>query len=139
MTTRADLMWKGILEQYLSMRRSTVIATCLVNSNMIPRLEDAENRVHGVFLDEFPGSNFNRWNRQLDEQTARNIIRNVGRASRINVRMFIQDLAEIPAAHQEYREEGHQESRKRSTRRVNVPAKAAAHERLPRAAEWSMT
>jgi hypothetical protein len=33
----------------------------------------------------------------LDEQTAQNVIRNVGKASRINVRMFIQDLAELPA------------------------------------------
>jgi hypothetical protein len=79
------------------MKRSTVIATCLVNSNMIRRLEDAESRVHGVFLDEFPNADFNRWNRPLDEQTARNIIKNVGRASRINVRMFIQDL-EVPTS-----------------------------------------
>jgi hypothetical protein len=64
---------------------------------MIRRLEDAEARVHGVFLDEFPKSDFRRWNRPINDQAARNIIRNVGRASRINVRLFIQDLAEIPS------------------------------------------
>ena len=64
---------------------------------MIHRIEDAEARVHGVFLLEFPQADFNRWNRRLDEQTAQNVIRNVGKASRINVRMFIQDLAELPA------------------------------------------
>jgi hypothetical protein len=76
------------------MKRSTVIATCLVNSNMIRRLEDAETQVQGVFIDEFPNADFNRWNRPIDEQTARTFIRNVGRASR----MFIQDLAEVSAA-----------------------------------------
>ena len=38
------------------MRKSTVMAKCLVNSNMIPRLEDAGHSVHQVFLDEFPRS-----------------------------------------------------------------------------------
>ncbi len=80
------------------MKRSTVIATCLVNSHVLRRLEDAEAQVHGVFLDEFPDADFNRWNRQMDDQAAHSIIRNVGRASQINVRMFIQDLAEISAA-----------------------------------------
>ena len=74
------------------MRRSTIIATCLVNSNMINRIEDAEHRVEQVFRDEFLHEDFAAWNREVDDQTANTIIRNVGRASRINVRMFIDDL-----------------------------------------------
>ena len=38
------------------MRKSTVIAKSSVNSNMIPRLEDAEHSVHQGFVDEFPRS-----------------------------------------------------------------------------------
>jgi hypothetical protein len=74
------------------MRRSTIIATCLVNSNMISRIEDAEHRVQQVFGDEFPHEDFVAWNREVDDQIASTIIRDVGRASRINVRMFIDDL-----------------------------------------------
>lgn len=74
------------------MKKSTVIATCLVNSSMINRLEDAENAVRQVFLDEFPESNFAQWNREIDDQVAEQIIKNVGRASQINVRKFIEDL-----------------------------------------------
>lgn len=74
------------------MRRITIIATCLVNSNMINRIEDAEHRAEQVFRDEFPQEDFTAWNREVDDQTASTIIRNVGRASRINVRMFIDDL-----------------------------------------------
>ncbi|HEX8322080.1 MAG TPA: hypothetical protein VF632_27085 [Longimicrobium sp.] len=59
---------------------------------MINRLEDAERTVEQVFRDEFPRESFAEWNRELDDQVARQIINSVGRASRINVRMFIEDL-----------------------------------------------
>lgn len=75
-----------------SMRCSIVIATCLVNSNMITRLADAESAVKQVFDDEFPHESYAEWNRELNDDAARRIIDNVGRASRINVRMFIEDL-----------------------------------------------
>lgn len=69
-----------------------VIATCLVNSNMISRLEDAEHAVRQVFLDEFPGENLLHWDTEIDDRRAEQIIKTVGRASRINVKMFIDDL-----------------------------------------------
>jgi hypothetical protein len=59
---------------------------------MINRIKDAERRVEQVFRDEFPHEDFAGWNRELNDQTANTIIKNVGRASRINVRMFIDDL-----------------------------------------------
>lgn len=86
--TTTDTYMKG----GCTMRRSTVIAKCLVNSDLITRLEDAEARVRGVFIDEFPQAGFNRWNREMDDRVAQRIIDNVGRASRINVKMFIEDL-----------------------------------------------
>ena len=74
------------------MKKSTVIAKCLVNSNMIDRLEDAKNSVRQVFQSEFPNSNFTKWDQEIDDQAAENIINNVGRASRINVKTFIEDI-----------------------------------------------
>ena len=74
------------------MRKSTIIARCLVNSNMITRIEDAEWRVQSVFEDEFPLQEFARWNTEVNDSSADQIIRNVGRASTINVKRFIEDL-----------------------------------------------
>jgi hypothetical protein len=74
------------------MKKSTIIATCLVNSNMSGRLEDAEHSVQQVFRSEFPNASYANWNRDMDEQTSEKVISAVGRASRINVRKFIEDL-----------------------------------------------
>jgi hypothetical protein len=59
---------------------------------MIGRLEDAEHSVQQIFLNEFPNSNFSEWNQDINDKAAENIIRNVGRPSRINVKKFIEDL-----------------------------------------------
>jgi len=80
------------------MRKSTVISQCLVNSKMIGLLEDAEHRVRGVFEDEFPRRDFARWNDELDDSVAAQMIRNVGKASRIDVKKFIEDLS-LPLHH----------------------------------------
>lgn len=74
------------------MKRSTLIATCLVKSEMIARLEFAEFCVQQTFLSEFPDSNFSEWNHDINERTAEDIIRKVGPTSRINVKKFIEDL-----------------------------------------------
>ena len=66
------------------MKKSKVIATCLVNSNMFNRIEDAEHAV--------PGANYLHWDREMDDAAAEHIIKTVGRASRINVKLFIEDL-----------------------------------------------
>ena len=74
------------------MRKSTAIAQCLVNSEFVLPLERAEHAVRVIFDDEFPDKDFNEWNQNIDETTAANIIRAVGKASRINVKKFIKDL-----------------------------------------------
>ena len=76
------------------MKKSTVIATCLVNSDMIRDVATAESVVLNVFQDEFPKHNFQKWNSNIPDKTAENIINSVGRASRINVKKFIEDLWE---------------------------------------------
>lgn len=77
------------------MKKSTVIATCLVNSSILNRLEDAEHLVKQVFLKRFPMQNFQKWNSEINERTAEGIIRNVGRAMRLDVKKFIEDLRKI--------------------------------------------
>ncbi len=74
------------------MKRSTIIASCLVNSGMIDELDHAERAVEQIFRDEFPRQDYAVWNSEVDEKKAHQIIKNVGRASRVNVRMFIDDL-----------------------------------------------
>lgn len=75
------------------MKRGTVIAKCLVNSGLFSRLEDAEYRVLGVFQNEFPQTDYRAWNEEINDEAASDIISNIGRASRINIRLFILDLA----------------------------------------------
>jgi hypothetical protein len=75
------------------MKKSTIIANCLVNSRMIEKLEDAEFTVRRIFETEFPQSNLLIWNAQVNDRVAQHIIDSVGSASRINVRKFIEDLS----------------------------------------------
>lgn len=59
---------------------------------MMKDLDEAEQAVRCVFADEFPTSDFDHWNQNLDDRAAETIIKTVGRASRINVAKFIDDL-----------------------------------------------
>jgi hypothetical protein len=74
------------------MRRSTIIAKCLVNSNMHTRLEDAESHVNQVFEKCFPGQDFLAWNLNVDDHAAENVIQTVGKAISISVDLLILDL-----------------------------------------------
>lgn len=56
------------------MKKSTVIATCLLNTRMITQLADAEAAVERVFGDEFPDEDFAHWNQQVSSQVSENII-----------------------------------------------------------------
>jgi len=59
---------------------------------MITSLGEAEHAVRKIFLEEFPNDDFHKWNQELDDTVAENIVKVVGRASRINVKNFIKDL-----------------------------------------------
>jgi len=77
------------------MRKSTIIATCLVNMEIGFRtIREAEITVENVFNDEFPKNEFQIWNSEVSDSFAQNIIKNVGKASQINVKRFIEDLWE---------------------------------------------
>ena len=75
------------------MRKSTIIATCLVNMKIgFKTIQEAEAIVQNVFQDEFPKDSFHTWNSNFPDSSAQNIIKNVGKASQINVKQFIDDL-----------------------------------------------
>ena len=75
------------------MRKSTIIAKCLVNSGMIKSLEEAEHAVQSIFGEEFPHQKFAQWNLIVQDEDGDQIVRNVGRAATINVKSFIEDLS----------------------------------------------
>jgi len=74
------------------MHKSEVIATCLVNSNFANNIKSGEVNIQNIFHDEFPNHNFHDWNTNIPDKTAENIIKNVGRASKIDVKSFIDKL-----------------------------------------------
>ena len=77
------------------MRKVTVIATCLVNMRVaFKELAQAELAVRNIFGECFPKADFDAWNQDINDGVAANIIRNVGKASRIDVELFIRDLWE---------------------------------------------
>jgi hypothetical protein len=75
------------------MRKSTVIAQCLINSDMIRSLEQAELSVRRVFDDEFADRDFDQWNTNVNDDYGSQVISDVGKAMTINVKRFIEDLS----------------------------------------------
>ena len=76
----------------LTVRKSTVIATCLINSGMNATLDTAESLVHGIFDEHFPSENFVEWNTDIPENVAQRIISSVGCAQETHVLNLIRDL-----------------------------------------------
>jgi hypothetical protein len=65
------------------LKKSTLIASCLVNSNLVGRLEDAEFAVVRLAAAEFPDERFADWNTEIDDHVARQIIHSARNASPI--------------------------------------------------------
>jgi hypothetical protein len=75
------------------MRKSTIIATCLINSGITTHsLNEVEASVKQSFEEDFQDMNYNQWNTDLPEGVARDIIKQFGNAYRIDVRQLIRDL-----------------------------------------------
>ena len=53
------------------MKRSTIIATCLVNSNMAKSLDEGEAIVRSVFAEFSPYTDFAKWNENVRDSAAR--------------------------------------------------------------------
>jgi len=74
------------------MKKSELVAQCLVNSKTFQRMDDAESRVRRTFHEEFPHSDFTAWNSQIDEARAKQIAAMMGKAGMVNVRRMIEQL-----------------------------------------------
>ena len=76
------------------MKRSTIIATCLVNSNMAKSLDEGEAIVRSVFAEFSPYTDFAKWNENVHDSAASIIIKSVDTTATIQVDRFIKDLSE---------------------------------------------
>lgn len=74
------------------MKKSTLIAHCLVNAGITLSILSGEREVERVFRSAFSDEDFEGWNGHIGESVADKVIRNVGPATRIHVDQLIQDL-----------------------------------------------
>lgn len=75
------------------MRKSTVIATCLINSGSTTHsLPMVESSVRQCFKEDFQDMSYEAWNTDLPENVAGDIIKQFGSAYRIDIRRLIIDL-----------------------------------------------
>jgi hypothetical protein len=75
------------------MRKSAVIATCIINSGASTHpLSTVEAAVRQTFKEDFQDMNYEKWNEDLPEPVAKDIINQFGTNYRIDVRQLIIDL-----------------------------------------------
>jgi hypothetical protein len=74
------------------MKKSTLIATCLINCGSNYGLQEIETSIAQTFREDFPEMSFQEWNKVIPMAEAKSIIQQFGKGYRINVRQFIYDL-----------------------------------------------
>ena len=74
------------------MKKSTVIAQCLVNAGMTLSILSGEREVERVFVNEFGDESFDWWNGHVADSIAQKLVRNTGPATRVHIDRLIQDL-----------------------------------------------
>ena len=75
------------------MRKTELIAHVLINAGFNATLEQTELKVRHTFEEEFPDADFHRWNSNVPN--GEDMVKNIGKQDRVNVRLFIQDLWNI--------------------------------------------
>ena len=74
------------------MKRSDIIATVLVNCGVSFSQGDAMLLIRKTFEEELPERDFQTWNVELDERSAKSLIDTIGIKTNLNLKMFILDL-----------------------------------------------
>ena len=74
------------------MRKSDVIAKCLVQSSLAADLKAGRDAVRNAFDKNVTDKSFSKWNSVVEENIANSIIRSVGKSKAINIEKFISDL-----------------------------------------------
>jgi hypothetical protein len=76
-------------------KKSTLIATLLVNMETGFDLGHAERIVAATFRDDHPDASFLAWNGELNDEWCKNLIRSKGKLSRVNVAQAIIDFWDL--------------------------------------------
>jgi len=74
------------------MKKSTLIATFLVNLKSGITLEQAEHVVLETFVEKHPNKKFQEWNNELQDAWCENVIRSNPSPGRVDVGQFILSL-----------------------------------------------
>jgi hypothetical protein len=77
------------------MKLEDIACQILVNAGKYKSQDEALKALRSEYNLHFPKSNFEEWNRDLPESTARNVISNVGKNGSMSVRFLIKDLETI--------------------------------------------
>lgn len=78
------------------MKKSTLIATLLVNMETGVELQHAERIVAATFADEHPGANFGDWDTELNDDWCKRFISAKGKLSSIRVGQAIDEFWDEP-------------------------------------------
>jgi hypothetical protein len=74
------------------MRKSTLIATCLLNSKFITDMAFGEQKVKEIFTHMRPKADFDKWNTFVSNSVAQSFIERGRNADTIRVHSFIREL-----------------------------------------------
>jgi len=74
------------------MKKSIVIAQCLIRNRAVDSLEEGERVVQRLFASEFSVLDYNDWNGEVSEERAHAVSCITADASTLNVRQLIRDL-----------------------------------------------
>jgi len=77
------------------LKKSTLIATLLVNMKTGFELQHAERVVASTFADEHPDANFEDWNTELNDDWCKKFIHSKGKLSSVRVGKAIIDFWDI--------------------------------------------
>lgn len=59
---------------------------------MVAAITDGEETVRDVFMIKFPNDDYSEWDTEIEDSVADDMIEAVGKASKIDVQKFIEDL-----------------------------------------------
>ncbi|HAV2256359.1 TPA: hypothetical protein MC467_004964 [Klebsiella pneumoniae] len=74
------------------MLKSTLIAKCLHQNNMISDVPTGESAVESIFGEYFPGHSYKKWNTHVPDETVNHLLSAARGAGTIRVDSFIKDL-----------------------------------------------
>lgn len=72
-----------------------IASKCMVNSGLAVNSEKAVARLKQEFSTSYPALSYDKWNKDVPESMAQNIISNVGKNGSMSVRFLIKDLETI--------------------------------------------